>query len=592
VLQSIRTRVLALFLLSVTAFAGAALYVLSQLRAIGEGLDSINAGYIPIAEEVAQIEAMARQLQRENDRSLGEEPSSIRTETAKAYLGALREDIQAARTLVTLMEDAGHLAEERESFRKTVELLEAIDSQAQGYQSALSLLEKGETDRALSQLHRHQAGLTLRVGQLAAMISDRVQKMGAQTAQARSRAYIVGGALAGLAAVLSVLLTLVALRILHPIAMLTAQVQKLAAGDYTDRIGGSKEGMGLEVAVLAREINAMAEAVAERDRRLSERAEALDRLSLRLQQVLDTMRTGLLVIEGDGAAMVNPAATKQWKVEAGEPAPEDLLRFRDGRHEEIPIGGALYDIDVSPLGTGAKLLAVEDITQRVRDREKLARAEQLALVGRMLAQITHEVRNPLNAMSLNAEMLSDESLSEEGQEIMAMITNEIHRLERITERYLSLSRRREASLTQTDPLQIAREVVFAEEALLKSMGVECQIEGGASQLWTDPEALRSAVRNLIRNSVEAGASEVAIRGIELDGSFVLTVADNGDGMNEESMERAFELFHTTKAKGTGLGLAICRQEIEALGGSMGCSSVPGEGSVFRLTLPTENDNLS
>ena len=76
--------------------------------------------------------------------------------------------------------------------------------------------------------------------------------------------------------------------------------------------------------------------------------------------------------------------------------------------EALPFGDRLLNVDLVPFGLRGALIVGEDVTERIRDRERLARSERLALVGQMLAQVTHEVRNPLNAMSLHAEILCDE----------------------------------------------------------------------------------------------------------------------------------------------------------------------------------------
>ena len=101
-------------------------------------------------------------------------------------------------------------------------------------------------------------------------------------------------------------------------------------------------------------------------------------------------------------------------------------------HTELKYEQDLFNMAVIPFGASGRLISTENITSRVNDRESLARAQRLALIGRMLAQITHEVRNPLNAMSLNAEMLEEELNTEDGREMLEIISKEIHRLEETT----------------------------------------------------------------------------------------------------------------------------------------------------------------
>ena len=207
----------------------------------------------------------------------------------------------------------------------------------------------------------------------------------------------------------------------------------------------------------------------------------------------------------------------------------------------------------------------------------------------MLAQITHEVRNPLNAMSLNAELLTDEFTADsEAGEILETITTEIRRLEALTSRYLTLSRRRKSERTPEDPAAMVREILRLEEAALQRAGVTIHYDSPAPCIVEmDSDAVRRALRNLLLNAVEAGASTISLDVVvdEPGQMLHITVSDDGPGMDAEQIRLAFEPFFTTKAQGTGLGLAISRQELEDIGGTLRCESSQGSGTTFYLTCP-------
>ncbi len=603
-LRSIRTRILAVFALSLSAFAGALVYGLVQLRSIGDGLRAINAVYLPLAGVAADLNAVLRQMDRDLERGSREGPRPLAGHRSNAafYSASLEDDIGRGRGMVvaalTPMEDP----EERRALEGALTLLGEIDEARQGFdQAAADWLEgAGEPSQATAarnQLDRKKKELGLQIDQLGALVEGRILAVSERTAQAQVRALTVSGTLSALAAVLAGVMAGFALLTLQPIGRLTAQVQRLAAGEAAPRVDVRSRD---EVGVLAREFNAMAEAVAERDRRLSERAAALDRLSLRLRSVLDAIRAGLVVVEGDPehVAMANPAATTLWGVSEGAPLPEALAGLLASaperaarRVEALSLGGRLFDVDVVPFGPRGALIVGEDVTERIADRERLARSQRLALVGQMLAQITHEVRNPLNAMSLNAELLSEElapgaDAGEEARAMLETITGEIRRLERITARYLDLSRRRQPELAPTDPLALAREVARVEEEVLRRAGVEVTVRGeGLPVVELDGDALRRALRNVLRNAVEAGARHVEVALSHAEGRLRVVVRDDGPGMEPAQVDRAFEPFYTTKAQGTGLGLAISRQELEDVGGALACEARPGEGCTFTLTMP-------
>jgi signal transduction histidine kinase len=588
--------VLLVFVLSLAAFSGALGYGLVQLRDIGESLSVLDTGYLPLAGVAAELEAVARQLDREHDGFAREDearPIAGRRAGAGFFSSSLADGVERGRAtageaLLTVADP-----DERKALENALVLLDGIEEEREGYDAAfaawLAARSSGGADRvevdakALADLDTRRTRLLLAVARLGDLVEGRIEMVSARTAQAQTRAFAVSGALATLAVVLAGLLAAVALFTLRPIGRLTTEVQRLAAGEHAGRlrVRGSDE-----VAALAREFNNMAEAVAERDRRLKDRAAALDRLSERLRRVLDTNPAGLVVVDEDRVGMANPAAVRMWGVDEGAALPAALGALPTGRAEALAIDDRRYDLEVVPFGERGRLLVGEDVTERLRDRERLARSERLALVGQMLAQITHEVRNPLNAMSLNAELLAEDVQDEEARAMLATISDEIARLERLTGRYLELSRGRRAELSPADPLEIVRDVVRVEEAALARESVAVRVAGDAGGVGElDVDALRRALRNLVLNAVEAGAQTLEVDVARRGERVRIAVTDDGPGMSEAEVARAFDPFFTTKAQGTGLGLAISRQELEDVGGELGCESTPGEGSVFWIEVP-------
>jgi signal transduction histidine kinase len=317
-----------------------------------------------------------------------------------------------------------------------------------------------------------------------------------------------------------------------------------------------------------------------------ERAEALDRLSLRLRRILDTIHAGLVVIQKGRADTVNPAATELWGLSEGAELPEALAQLTIGSHRSLRLEDRIFDLEIVAFGDDGHLLVGEEVTERIAAQERLARNERLALVGKMLAQITHEVRNPLNAMSLNAELLSEDLADSPQSEMVATITREIRRLDHLTGRYLELSRGRRAELNPVDPLELLRDVVQAEAQALQQAGVEAKVQGpGPGVVEVDTDALRRAVLNLLRNATEAGAHQVEIL-LKFDEHRIqIVMQDDGPGMEPVQAKRVFEPFYTTKATGTGLGLAISRQELEDVGGSLTASAKAPAGGHFILEIP-------
>jgi signal transduction histidine kinase len=594
-MRSLRARILAAFGAAVVAFSGALAYTVVQVQTIGRGLSALDQGYLPLARVAAELDAVARQMDRDHDRFVRSEerPVSGHRSNAVFFSQSLADGAGRGRSQAATARAATDDPEERRALDDIAWLLDAIDEERAGYdaafeawwatRSARSVADPAGEARALAELDAGRTALLLRVRHFADRVEGRIQRVSARTAQAQARATAVGTGLSVLAVVFAGGMLAFTLLTLRPVGALTAEVQRLAAGG---RPGPVPAGGGDEIALLAREFNQMAAAVAERDERLRERAAALDALSLRLRRVLDTIRAGLVVVEQGVARTVNPAAALLLSIDEGSPLPAPLSELGPGRHGPLAVGAAMVEVDVVPFGATGRLLVAEDVTERLRDRERLARSERLALVGQMLAQITHEVRNPLNAMSLHAELLAEDLADPGARTLLATITSEIRRLESLTARYLELSRGRRPERSPSDPAELVRDVLRVDAAALRRDGAEVLVDAEAvGVVDLDVDALRRAVRNLLLNAVEAGARRVWVRVSRHGEVLRFAVEDDGPGMDEEQRARAFEPFYTTKAAGTGLGLAITRQELEDGGGSVHVEAAPGAGARFVVEVP-------
>ena len=205
--------------------------------------------------------------------------------------------------------------------------------------------------------------------------------------------------------------------------------------------------------------------------------------------------------------------------------------------------------------------------------EALLRSERLAAIGRIAAQITHEIRNPLSAIGLNAEELGARlreraaaSGADEGASALALcdaIAREVDRLAAVTEEYLRFARLPRPQLAQVD------------------------LSPRLPALLADAGQLRQLLLNLVRNAKEAmpAGGELRISTSPEDDSAVVLVRDFGSGIEPERLQRIFDPFFTTKERGTGLGLALSQQIAQEHGGELSCESTSGAGATFRLRLP-------
>jgi len=244
--------------------------------------------------------------------------------------------------------------------------------------------------------------------------------------------------------------------------------------------------------------------------------------------------------------------------------------------------------------------AVFLISVLVRRGERLeaqaAEAERLAYLGTLAAGLAHEIRNPLNSLSLNMQMLEEEidepRQRNAQQRLLAITRSELGRLERLVTDFLAYARpralRREV-VPAREPLEAVREVLAAQIA---ASGVELEIvdESQGAHVQVDPELMRQMLLNLVQNALSATEGsgrppriELAVRrhGLVVE----LAVTDNGVGIPPAEAEKVFEIFYSTRKGGTGLGLAIVQRIAIAHGGTVMLESQPGQGTTFRVELP-------
>jgi two-component system, NtrC family, sensor kinase len=232
----------------------------------------------------------------------------------------------------------------------------------------------------------------------------------------------------------------------------------------------------------------------------------------------------------------------------------------------------------------------------IQEREhRLIRSERLATVGRMAAQIAHEVRNPLSSIGLNAELLGDElsTDADEARRMVASIIGEVDRLTEITETYLRFTRLPRPKLEREDLGGLVASVVAMGRGEIGQEGITLEVDIAADlpELPADEAQLRQALINLVRNAREALASAptkrlgISVANDHASDCLLVRVSDSGAGIDQHDLGKIFDPFFSTKAQGTGLGLALVQQIVVDHGGRIDVDSVPGRGTTFTLAFP-------
>lgn len=240
-------------------------------------------------------------------------------------------------------------------------------------------------------------------------------------------------------------------------------------------------------------------------------------------------------------------------------------------------------------------LATQNVELR-KTQNKLLHSEKLGLVGKLAAQMAHEIRNPLNALNLHAELLEDQlKLDSDALENLVPLRKEINRLISVTESYLDLARAPKIQKNSVQLNEVVDELHDLYAPLFKEKGVffTCDL-GDIPPVNMDKGQVTQVLANLLKNASEAFDETEKPGGkyIRLFTQFhaeknevTLSVMDNGAGIQQENQDSIFSPFFTNKAQGTGLGLAYSKQVIEAHGGEILFDSAPNLGSKFTVRMP-------
>jgi two-component system sensor histidine kinase HydH len=247
------------------------------------------------------------------------------------------------------------------------------------------------------------------------------------------------------------------------------------------------------------------------------------------------------------------------------------------------------------------VLIVRDWSIRKRleaEKEEMQRQlfhnEKIAALGRVAAQVAHEVKNPLTGLLLYAMHLKNKlsGKSAEGELVLCdRMIDSINHLVGTTEQIMSLARPVTLAPRPLDLNQVVKKVLQLLQPQISAYRIEERLDLPETEVIAllDETSLTSALINLTLNSIQSmpGGGRLTVRTNRVNGTSRLTIADTGCGMTAEQIEKVFEPFYTTKSQGLGLGMPYAKKVIEQHHGAIHIESQPDAGTRIVIELPAE-----
>jgi PAS domain S-box-containing protein len=244
------------------------------------------------------------------------------------------------------------------------------------------------------------------------------------------------------------------------------------------------------------------------------------------------------------------------------------------------------------------LLTMRDAESVRRIENEIELSHRLASIGRLTSGVAHEVKNPINAIVVHLELLREKmrEAQPDTQRHMDIISNEIHRLDRVVQTLIDFNRPVELQLKNADLRRLLEEVMLVTSPAAAQSGVKIVSEFGPEALpvLVDADLVKQALHNVVLNGVQAmpngGTLRLSTR--RKDSAVLVEVGDEGFGIPPEIRDRIFNLYFTTKKTGSGIGLAMTYRVLQLHHGSLDFETEMGRGTTFRLCLPLSDTEQS
>jgi two-component system sensor histidine kinase PilS (NtrC family) len=278
---------------------------------------------------------------------------------------------------------------------------------------------------------------------------------------------------------------------------------------------------------------------------------------------------------------------------------QDEIEYRDQQGKIFVFGYKSVPIPDKDGTTVGAIIEFQDLTLVKKMKAELERADRLAAIGELSARIAHEIRNPLASISGSVQLIAGgKNIDPQDKTLLDIVLRETERLNILIKDFLAYARPTSPVKTRIRLAWLLGELKTLLEGDQRFNGITIREECPEDLvLFVDGDQFRQVLWNLFVNAAEAmaGKGDITFQALVSGGGsepkdgypVLLTVADTGEGMDEDALQHLFEPFHSTKPGGSGLGLAMVYRIVESHGGRIRVSSVKGTGTEITISLPGE-----
>ncbi|AEF93680.1 signal transduction histidine kinase, nitrogen specific, NtrB [Desulfotomaculum nigrificans CO-1-SRB] len=275
---------------------------------------------------------------------------------------------------------------------------------------------------------------------------------------------------------------------------------------------------------------------------------------------------------------------------SGQETKDALIKSPDQERHLLASTSIMVDVDQKLVGA---VLGCRDITLRMRLEEQVRRQERLASLGKLVAGVAHEIKNPLTSISGYIQYWQRSKAPT--AKSLNTIYREVRRLDSIVNKLLFFAKPTNQVLTRVSLNQFVEEVLnFFTETQADGIKFTLKLQENLPDVYIDPGQIEQVLINIIFNAIQAmpGGGEIMVStGHQAaENLFYIEVRDTGCGVPEQLLDKLFDPFFTTKAKGTGLGLTIAHEIMHAHGGRIEVKSREGAGTTVQILFPGGRKN--